>query len=230
MIQRSASVKGEHMAYLNFLVAASEQQVQALRKDSTVLLRPSLVVAVSHLIAYWVEIQPLGELLSQALDGGERVNDQLWHPLREPAFHAPGQVRVLHRGLTKAWGEAGGPQTERDDWDWYRHEIGQVLRAFGHASERGECIVSVLAPPADAERAGRVRMPFASPGEEAEAGAPPAIDRAGSWPVWSIVGVGAGGIVLGALGLCYWRYRRTWHRGKPPMRLTVLRASAVPPA
>jgi hypothetical protein len=201
------------MAYLNFLVAASPQQVQALRKDSAVLLRPSLVVAVSHLVGYWVEIQPLGELLGQTLDGGEKLNDQLWHPLREPVFHTPEQVQALHSRLTEAWDKARGPQTKRDDWDWYRHEIGQVLRAFHHASERGECIVSVLQPPADAERAGRVRMPFASPGEGAEASAPPpgahlGTEGAGSWPVWSVFGTGAGGAILGALGLCYWRYRR----------------------
>ncbi len=144
------------MAYLNFLVSVSEQQVQALRKDSAKLLRPSLVAAVSHLVGYWVEIQPLGGLLGQALDGGAKINDRLWHPLREPVFHDPEQVRALHQGLADAWQNARGPQSERDDWEWYRREIGQVLRAFRHASDRGECIISALQPPTDAERVRRV--------------------------------------------------------------------------
>lgn len=159
------------MAYLNFLAAASSQQIQALRTDSTVLLRPSLVVAVSHLVGYWVEIQPLGELLGQALDGGEELSDQLWHPLRRPVFHTAEQVQSLHGKLTGAWDSARGPQTERDEWDWYRHEIGEVLRAFRHASERGECIVSVLQPPDDAERGRQVQMPFEFPGKDEEASA-----------------------------------------------------------
>jgi hypothetical protein len=201
------------MAYLNFIVSAPEQDVQALRRDSTVLLRPSLVVAVSHLVGYCGQIQPLCELLGQALDGGEKVNEQLWHPLREPVFHAPEQVRILYRRLADAWDRAFRPQTDGDDWDWYRHEIGGVLRAFRHASERDECIVSVLQPPADADRAGRVRMPFAA-GNEVDAIAYPPVAQSATeavrrWPVWSLVGSVAGGVILGALGLGYWRYRRT---------------------
>jgi len=139
------------------------------------------------------------------------------HPLRDPVFHAPDQVQALHRRLTEAWAYAQGPQTEGEDWTWYRHEIDQVLRAFRHASERGECIVSVLPPPADAERAGRVRMPFASPEEGAEAGGPPQVAHLetvgeGSWLAWFSMGAVGGGIILGALGLCYWRYRRTSRR------------------
>ena len=191
--------------------------MDALRNDSSVLLRPSLVVGVSHLIGYWVTIQPLGELLGQALDGGAKVNDQLWHPFREPRFHAPAQVRTLYRRLVEAFQQARGPQMERDDWDWYRQEIGEVLRAFRHASERGECIVSVLEPPADADRAGRARVPFVAPGEEpegSESGPEARSDpeRAADIPSWSAVGAVGGCVVLGVLHVCYWRYRRMSRR------------------
>lgn len=206
------------MAYLNFLISVSEQQLQGLRKDSTTLLHPSLVIATSHLIGYWVEIQPLGGLLGQALDGGEKVNDELWHPLREPVFHTPSEVQVLYKKLTEAWQKARGPETDSDDFNWYRREINLVLRIFHHASEKEECIVSVLQPPADAERAQRVRLPFVAPGERTEpskltdASVPPPASTVeakppDSWPLWSVLG--AVGVVLSTFTLCYWRYRRT---------------------
>jgi hypothetical protein len=79
------------MAYLNILGSVSERRVLALQRGVTALLRPSLVVRVSHLVAYWVEVQPLGRLLGEALDGGEKLGEAWWHPLRDPIFHRPTQ-------------------------------------------------------------------------------------------------------------------------------------------
>ncbi len=202
------------MAYLNLLASVPEQQVQALRQDSTLLLRPSLRVAVSHLIGYWVEIQPLGKLLGQAIDGGEPISKNLWHPLRSPVFHGPEMARTLYQGIDDAFRDARGPQADESDWDWYRDEINKVLRIFRHASDRGECVVSVVEPPADAERADRVRIPF-----EANTGpatgldvptqttaSPP--DTPTLWSLPSVLGFIASGVILGVLGLGFWRYRR----------------------
>lgn len=95
--------KERGMAYLNLLASVDEDQVEALRKDPAVLLRPSLKGAVSHLMGYWVEVQPLGQLLTLAIDGGESVREDLWHPLRSPVFHPAPIVHRLYEDLVTAF-------------------------------------------------------------------------------------------------------------------------------
>jgi hypothetical protein len=58
------------MAYLNLLASVPEPEVERLRRDPTFVVTPTLVTGASHLLAYWVQTQPLGSLLGQALDGG----------------------------------------------------------------------------------------------------------------------------------------------------------------
>jgi hypothetical protein len=97
--------------------------------------------------------------------------------------------------------------------DWLAAEVGRLLRLFRHAAGAGECVVSVLERPPDPERAGRVRVPFPLPERkvptDAHLGAAEgAAARAGQWTSWVIAGSIAGAAILGALGVCYWRYRR----------------------
>jgi hypothetical protein len=147
------------LAYLNFLAAATTADIQALSKDASVVLEPSLVVAVSHLIGYWVEVQPLGKLLGQAVDGGTAVSPDLWHPLRPPVYHRTEAVQALHRQLAEEWQRVLAEKPVPED-DWYRIEIEKVLRLFRHASDRAECVVSILERPGDQERASKVRIPL----------------------------------------------------------------------
>lgn len=147
------------MAYLNFLVAATEAEVEALSHDPNLELEPSLVVAVSHLIGYWVEVQPLGKMLGQAIDGGATVSPGLWHPLRPPVFHRAEAVQSLHGQLADEWQRVLAEKPVAED-DWYRIEIEKVLRLFRHAAGRTECVVSILERPGDQERASKVRIPL----------------------------------------------------------------------
>ena len=151
------------MAYLNFLVAVPDADVLALSRDVSLVLEPSLVVPVSHLIGYWVEVQPLGKLLGQAVDGGLTVSSELWHPLRPPVYHKSDAAKALYQQLTEEWQRVVAEKPVPED-DWFRIEIEKVLRLFRHASDRGESVVSVLERPADQERAHRVRIPFARSG------------------------------------------------------------------
>ncbi len=155
------------MAYLNLLASVPEVDLERFRgnresaggtensepagrtENREEWLRPSLVVGVSHLVASWISIQPLG----QALDGGNRVHPELWHPLRVPLFHTPNEVRQLATEV-----DAAIDPSEIAGDIWLTHELGQVRRLFRHAAGRGECVVSVLQPPVDPERASRVRM------------------------------------------------------------------------
>jgi hypothetical protein len=140
------------VAYFNLIASVPEADVERLCGDPAFLLRPSLVAGASHLLAYWVEAQPLGGLLARALDGGEVIHPELWHPLRPPLTHRPAAVRELAGGIAAAV-EAGAAA----DDDWLTAEVSRLLRVFRHAAGAGECVVSALDHPADAARAERVR-------------------------------------------------------------------------
>jgi len=133
------------MAYLNYLASAPSAQVEAVKSDPNALIAPTLFVSVSHLIAYWVQVQPLGQLLGQAIDGGEIIHSSLQHKLRDPFYHDPDAVRSLNTQLSSEWLQVTSTQPSAPD-DWYRIEIEKVLLLFGHAAERGECVVSCLDP------------------------------------------------------------------------------------
>lgn len=148
------------MAYLNILASVPQPQIDALRCDDTVRLSPSMRVGVSHLMAYWLQdVRPLGDFLALAIDGGGVVNDALWHPLRPPVFHLPPVAHDCYEQLASAWQVALLAKPELATGP--RFEIEKVLRVYRHAAEAGECIISVLLPPGDRERADRVRIPFA---------------------------------------------------------------------
>lgn len=146
------------MAYSTYLASISEEQVQRLRTEPDGRLRPSCLVSVSHLIAYWVQIQPLGHLLGEAIDGGFKLSDRLWHPLLQPTYHPPEHVRRILSSLSEACEQATSVPILTHDW--FGIEIGKVLKVFGDAAAHGYCVVKMLQPPADAERASRVHIPL----------------------------------------------------------------------
>lgn len=149
------------MAYLNLLAATPQDQVDALRSDASVLLRPSLLVGVSHLLGYWIQVQPLGQLLAMAIDDGALINDELWHPLRPPVYQLPEMVHLLHEQMVIEWAVASTDHALHVDRDWLASEMKRLLRVYRRAAEWGECVVSVLQSPADEERAKHVRNVFA---------------------------------------------------------------------
>lgn len=164
------------MAYLNLLASVPEPDVERLRRDPSFAVTPSLVLGASHLLGYWVHAQPLGDLLGRALDGGQPLHDDFWHPLRPPGYHPPSVVMELSQAIGDAWQAAlvGQPSPDKD---WLEFEVGRLLRVFRHAVAFGECIVSALDLPADAKRAGRVQLPWsprwdAWPGAAVDPGPP----------------------------------------------------------
>ncbi len=140
------------MAYFNMLASVCNDELKQLRKDPTYEVHPSLVSGASHLLAYWVVEQPLGELLARALDGGVAVHPDLWQPLRPPCFHPPESVRQLADGIQ----EAISAVSLHDD-DWLATEVNRLLRLFRHAGAGNECVISALERPGDAVRAKLVR-------------------------------------------------------------------------
>lgn len=156
------------MAYLNLLASVPEPEVERLRQDPSFVVAPSLVLGASHLIGYWVQVQPLGGLLGRALDGGQALHPDLWHPLRPPGYHPPPVVAQLSQGIDDAWRLvlAGQPP---EDVEWLSFEVDRLLKVFRHATGSGECVVSALEAPADEERASKVRLPWSPAAKEARA-------------------------------------------------------------
>ena|SRR5690348_2147499 len=151
------------MAYGNYLATVSEQEVLTLRKEPDHLLKTGSIAKVSHLIAYWIDVQPLGQLLNEALDGGEVLSPHLWHPLRKPTFHSPERASHLFKQLRKVWNEAV-QRNALGQAAMFRQEIERLLEIFREADRLGQGVASVLEPPMDNERAGKVRIPFAVEG------------------------------------------------------------------
>jgi hypothetical protein len=120
-------------------------------------------------LAYSVQEEPLGKLLGQAIDGGEPLRDDLWHPFRSPLVQTLETVKTCWLQLSEAWSTVLRRKEVAED-DWYKIEITKVLEIFQHASRSTECIVSALAPPADFDRAKRVRIPFSVDLESKRAG------------------------------------------------------------
>lgn len=147
------------MAYFTLMASVAEAEVDSLRQDPSRLLRPTLVSGASHLLSYWVQVQPLGQILQDAVDGGELLHSEFWHPLRPPMFHRPPKVRSLAEQVGAEW-EAAKPDLPRDDGGWLAAEVSRMLRLYEHAAAAAECVVTALDLPGDEERASRVRIPW----------------------------------------------------------------------
>jgi len=163
------------LAYFTLMASVGEAAVDAFHRDPATPLRPSLVSGASHLLGYWVSVQPLGRLLAEAVDGGELLHAELWHPLRPPMFHRPPRVRALADEIRAAW-EVSRAELPKDDGDWLAAEVGRMLGVYRHAAAVGECIVTALDHPSDEARARRVRIPWQAPSAKK--------DRRPWWKVW----------------------------------------------
>ena len=120
----------------------------------------SKIVRSSPLLATWVTITPLKHVLREAIDGGQLLRVDLWHPQRRPLLHSTATVRRLHQelldALDRAVREKGPPPPD----DWYGRQIADIVELFSHAVNQGEAVVSFLDRPQDEERARRVSIPL----------------------------------------------------------------------
>lgn len=164
------------MAYLTFVAAVTEDQIEAIRNDAAFVLTPTLIKSVSHLLSYWIQVQPLGQILNSVIDGGECLNNDFWHPLRPPLVQLPTIVDQLTRDLSKAWSDVSDAPPVQDEW--LTSEMNRLLAVMTHSANSGACIVTALDLPGDHDRAKRVRIPWMPP--TADHGAP----RRSWWKLW----------------------------------------------
>lgn len=131
------------MAYQNYLCSVAVARVEAFRQDQNESLQATRSVICSHGMAYWVQVQPLGQLLGEAIDGGQILHENLNHPLRPPKIHDVDSVAALYPELIAARDAAYGLEPLPED-DWSRVEIEKVVDIFKWAYLHQECVVSIL--------------------------------------------------------------------------------------
>ena len=146
------------MAYTTTLASIPESRIPAFRQDQKESLCASRVIECSHLMAYWVQVQPLGALLGRAIDGGEPLDTNLWHSFRPPVFHRAAAVQEIYAELKRVWDSTQQELPLSED-DWYGMQIKEIVDLFGWAESRQEAVVSVLSLPFDKERASRIVQP-----------------------------------------------------------------------
>jgi hypothetical protein len=150
----------DHVAYMTYLAAVSAPEMDAYREGEQASVG-SMVVGVSHVIASWV-VQPLGKILAEAIDDGEPVSVDAWHPLRAPVWVAPSEVAMRANALSQEWALVSSSGGAGDPSDWYHQEIQKVVDLYQHAAAAGSGVVSCLEAPHDRQRARSTTLvPFA---------------------------------------------------------------------
>lgn len=146
------------MAYMTLVAAVPQQQIDAIRDDERIMLTPTLVTGVSHLLGYWIQLQPLGGLLARTINGGELLNATFWHPLRPPMFHRPDQVASIACELEQEWATIRRNPGFHDEW--LELEMERLITVLTHARYNASAVVTALGPTADQKRAERIRIPW----------------------------------------------------------------------
>jgi hypothetical protein len=137
--------------YVVTLAAVPVGQIDLLRSTAgrgtagELVLTASRVETCPHdLIA--VEVSPLDRVLGEALDIGQPLRSDAWHPLRGPVVVDPETVTAramaIDEACRAAGDELGGMMAEVLGAD-----IERVRRLYTHASRRAEAVVSFLSAP-----------------------------------------------------------------------------------
>jgi hypothetical protein len=91
-----------------------------------------------------LEVFPLGRILAEAIDVGQPLRNDVWHPLRAPMVVDPETVMAramkLEDALGRARGELSGLMADAVGTD-----IERVCQLYAHASRQGEAVVTFLA-------------------------------------------------------------------------------------
>ena len=134
------------MAYSTILASCSKERVAAFRSNQQESLRASRIISVSHILAYWIQLEPLHEILAEVIDGGEPLHRHFKHQFRDDMFHPAHQVPELHLRLKTSHEKALQEHQVPED-DWYRVQIEQMIELLAWASTNGEGVISLLGAP-----------------------------------------------------------------------------------
>ena len=146
------------MSYTAILASVSPAAIDEYRAGpASADLEVSRVEECPHDLTN-VDIQPLGEVLSEAIDIGLPLRNDGWHPLRTPVVADPETVMARSMKLEDAW-RAAEPELGGMMADVLGPDIDRVRNLYAHATARGESVVSFLSAPDDAEKATRTLVP-----------------------------------------------------------------------
>ena len=149
------------MAYSALLASIPDEQVNDFRDGRRSVLAAGESIRCSHILTSWVRPADLRGVLKLAIDGGESLRSDLWHPLRPPVWHPGSSVGKIAPALRKIWNEHLERFGPLDPGDWYAVEIAKVLKVFEHAAILcNGVVVSFLEPPTDEVRAKKVLIPL----------------------------------------------------------------------
>ena len=147
------------VAYSTLLASVADDQVIDFREGRRSILEADLSIRCSHVLTSWVLPDDLRDLLRQAIDGGQSLRADLWHPFRVPVWHPSKSAAEIEPKLLKVWNDHVEKSGPLDPSDWYGIEIAKVLKVFGYAAASHSGVVSFLEQPADDARARRVSIP-----------------------------------------------------------------------
>ena len=107
------------MAYSVLLASVADDQVVAFREGSRSALAGDRKTHCSHSLTAWVQPNDLRKSLRLAIDGGEVLRSDLWHPLRVPVWHRSSEVAFVESPLRKAWNDTLNQLGPLDPSDWH---------------------------------------------------------------------------------------------------------------
>jgi hypothetical protein len=147
--------------YVAHLAAVPVDQIDVVRER---IDRPEEIELVASRVEHCphdltaLEVQPLGEILAEAIDIGQPLRNDAWHPLRAPVVIDPETVtaraNLLAAAMDQARSEMGGMMAEVLGGD-----VDKVRRLYAHASSRGEAVVTFLVATGDEPRAAGAYVP-----------------------------------------------------------------------
>lgn len=105
-----------------------------------------------------MEIQPLGAVLAEAIDVGQPLRNDGWHPLRAPVVVDPETVMARSMKLEQACRDAE-PELRGMLAELLGTDIDKVRSVYAHASSHGEMVLSYLSAPDSSPTPGRALIP-----------------------------------------------------------------------
>jgi hypothetical protein len=146
------------MNYIATLASVSAEAIDRYRTGAaTADLPVSRIEECPHDLIE-MEIQPLGRVLAEAIDIGQPLRNEGWHPLRAPVVADPETVMARAMKLEDAWQKAepqlGGMMAEA-----LSPSINRVRALYAHAAAKNEAVLSFLSAPDDESKAARSLIP-----------------------------------------------------------------------
>ena len=145
------------MDYTVFLASVTAEVIDRCRSEGELRLAASSVTSCPHDVVN-VGVDPLGAVLAEAIDVGQPLRNDGWHPLRAPIVVDPETTMARSRTLDDAW-TAAAPQLGGLMGEALGADIDAVRSLYAHAAAHHEWVLSFLSAPDDPSLAARALVP-----------------------------------------------------------------------